>query len=27
VFAINGPISATPANFLWFREAKVEFFR
>ena len=27
VFAINGPISAMPANFLWFREAKVEFFR
>lgn len=27
VFAINGPISAVPANFLWFREAKVEFFR
>jgi gluconolactonase len=26
VFAINGPISAAPANFLWFREAKVEFF-
>ncbi len=27
VFAINGPISAAPANFLWFREATVEFFR
>jgi len=27
VFAINGPISAAPANFLWFREAKIEFFR
>ena len=27
VFAINGPISAAAANFLWFREAKVEFFR
>jgi hypothetical protein len=27
VFAINGPISASPANFLWFREAKIEFFR
>jgi hypothetical protein len=25
--AINGPISAAPANFLWFREAKVEFYR
>src|SRR5271166_3529714 len=23
VFAINGPISAAPANFLWFREAKI----
>jgi hypothetical protein len=27
VFAINGPISAAPANFLWFRDARVEFFR
>jgi hypothetical protein len=27
VFAINGPISAASANFLWFREAKIEFFR
>jgi hypothetical protein len=27
VFAINGPISAAPANFLWFREAKIEFFQ
>ena len=27
VFGINGPISAAPANFLWFREAKIEFFR
>jgi hypothetical protein len=27
VFAINGPLSAAPANFLWFREATVEFFR
>jgi hypothetical protein len=26
VFAINGPISAAPANFLWFREARVEFY-
>ena len=27
VFAINGPISAAPANFVWFREAKIEFYR
>jgi len=27
VFGINGPISAAPANFLWFREAKIEFYR
>ena len=27
VFAINGPISAVPANFVWFRDAKIEFFR
>ncbi len=24
VFAINGPISAAPANFLWFRKAKIQ---
>jgi hypothetical protein len=27
VFAINGPISAPPGNFLFVREAKVDFFR
>jgi gluconolactonase len=27
VFGINGPISVAPANFLWFREAKVEFYK
>jgi hypothetical protein len=27
VFAINGPISAAPWNFLFVRETKVEFFR
>jgi hypothetical protein len=27
IFAINGPISAAPANFLFIREAKVELFR
>jgi hypothetical protein len=27
VFAVNGPISVAPVNFVWFREAKVEFFR
>ena len=27
VFATNGPISAAPANFLWFLEAKIEFAR
>ena len=27
IFAINGPISVAPANFLWFRDAKVEFYR
>ena len=26
VFGINGPISAAPANTVWFREARVEFF-
>jgi hypothetical protein len=27
VFGINGPISVAPPNTVWFREAKVEFFR
>ena len=27
VFAINGPISVAPPNFIFFREAKVEFYR
>jgi hypothetical protein len=27
LFAINGPISAAPGNFLFVREAKIEFFR
>jgi hypothetical protein len=27
VFGINGPISVAPPNFIFFREAKVEFYR
>src|SRR5712692_1442068 len=27
VFGINGPIAAAPPNTVWFREARVEFFR
>jgi gluconolactonase len=27
VFGVNGPISVAPLNFVWFREAKIEFFR
>jgi gluconolactonase len=27
VFGINGPISVAPMNFLFFREARIEFFR
>ena len=27
VFGINGPISIAPPNTVWFREAKVEFYR
>ncbi len=27
VFGINGPISVAPANTVWFREAKVEFYK
>jgi len=27
VFGINGPISVAPMNFLFFRQARVEFFR
>jgi gluconolactonase len=27
IFGINGPISVAPANFVWFREAKVELYK
>ncbi len=27
VFGINGPISLAPANTVWFREAKMEFYK
>jgi gluconolactonase len=27
IFGINGPISVAPANFVWFREARVEFYK
>jgi gluconolactonase len=27
VFAINGPISVAPTNFIFFRDAKMEFYR
>jgi len=27
IFGINGPISVAPANFIWFREARVEFYK
>ena len=27
IFGINGPISVAPVNFIFFREAKVEFYR
>jgi gluconolactonase len=27
VFGINGPISVAPANTVWFRQAKLEFYR
>ena len=27
IFGVNGPISVAPPNFLFFREAKVEFYR
>jgi len=27
VFGINGPISMAPANTVWFREAKMEFYK
>ena len=27
VFGINGPISVGPANTVWFREARLEFYR
>jgi gluconolactonase len=27
IFGINGPISVAPPNFIWFREARVEFYK
>ena len=27
VFGINGPISMAPANTVWFREARMEFYK
>jgi gluconolactonase len=27
IFGINGPISVAPANTVWFRQAKVEFYK
>jgi gluconolactonase len=27
IFGINGPISVAPLNTVWFREAKMEFYR
>ena len=26
IFGINGPISVAPANTVWFREARLEFY-
>jgi hypothetical protein len=27
IFGINGPISVAPPNFMWSREARVEFYK
>ena len=27
IFGINGPISLAPANTVWFREARMEFYK
>jgi hypothetical protein len=27
VFGINGPISVAPSNFVWFREARIDFYK
>ena len=27
IFGVNGPISVAPANSIWFREAKVQFYK
>jgi gluconolactonase len=27
IFGVNGPISVAPANTIWFREAKVQFYK
>ena len=26
IFAMNGPLSAPPANFIWFRSATLDFY-
>ena len=27
VFGVNGPISVAPTNFVWFREARIDFYK
>ena len=27
IFGVNGPISVAPANSIWFREAKLQFYK
>jgi hypothetical protein len=27
IFGINGPISVAPPNFVWFRQASIEFYK
>ena len=27
IFGINGPISVAPANFIFFRQASIEFYK
>jgi gluconolactonase len=27
IFGVNGPISVAPANTVWFREARIQFYK
>jgi gluconolactonase len=27
IFGVNGPISVAPANTVWFRQARIQFYK